>query len=57
MDREQVLRDKLCAEDGRCARGFRCQGGTCVLATTREQGLSLVVATAPDAAANPDESL
>jgi hypothetical protein len=34
MDREQVLDRKLCDADGKCARGYRCQRGTCALDTT-----------------------
>jgi hypothetical protein len=34
MDREEVLKDKRCDQNGNCAFGYRCQSGTCVLDTT-----------------------
>jgi hypothetical protein len=47
MDREQVLDKKLCDADGKCARGYRCQRGTCVLDTTSNaSALSLADADA-----------
>lgn len=45
MDREELLEQKLCDPDGKCARGYRCQEGTCV-ADTRSNRAALRLADA-----------
>jgi hypothetical protein len=50
MDREQILEKKLCDADGKCARGYRCRGGTCVTDTAANgNALRLADAGASDA--------
>lgn len=57
MDREDVLEDKACDEDGTCALGFRCRDDKCVLDDRdreRAQGLTFDGAVNTEPAANTE---